>query len=358
MKTKIKKMFVYGIFIFGFCFLKSQSLPKEVRNDFCINAKYNYFYGTDSFFGLMNISLKRIGINDPYRMNQAVNNICNNEKLQNIFFKNIHSISRGLDRQQYLSIGMKSENVEKLIKYYNLIDSKNREKEWELSKLEDEKKIKNKIVNNESLYIYELDNRPKLQIIDSLSINNELQQILNSVAKSSIKSFFFEVDSNGNIINLINKNTEEKTPMIFKSIRFSEGGVVTNKNRKYNVSFYYPFSIEVGSSSSYFKITVTVKSKKDKYIVERIDKSPYASSSSGRNFFEKEKVKSLSHFEALKGYILNEKPIKTTKSSFFEESYRTFDVYENIAKVSLNINSDENIYSFTKTFFDIVEKSN
>lgn len=106
-------------FAFGFVFFNSQILSKEVRTDFCKNAKYNYFYGTDSFYGLMNITLKRIGITDPYKMNQAVNNICNNEKLQNSFFESIHQISRGLDKQQYLSIGMNPTNAQILSDYFN-----------------------------------------------------------------------------------------------------------------------------------------------------------------------------------------------------------------------------------------------
>lgn len=127
MKTKIKKLFIQnfikGLFVtfltFGFGLLKSQMLPKEVRNDFCKNAQYQYFYGTNSFVSLMNLSLKKIGISDPYKMNQAVKNICNNITLQDSFFENVHQVSRGLDEQQYLSIGMNAENAQLLSNYYN-----------------------------------------------------------------------------------------------------------------------------------------------------------------------------------------------------------------------------------------------
>ncbi|WBV61311.1 hypothetical protein PFY12_04115 [Chryseobacterium camelliae] len=118
MKTKlglIGLLMIFNIFI-----INGQTLSKEVRKDFCINAKYNYFYGTNSFFGLMNLTLKKIGINDPYKMDEAVKNICNNESLQNSFFESVHSVSRGLDRQQYLSLGMKQQNVEVLYNYVNL----------------------------------------------------------------------------------------------------------------------------------------------------------------------------------------------------------------------------------------------
>ena len=54
----------------------------------------------------MNLTLKRIGISDPSKMDEAVKNICNNESLQNSFFESVHNVSRGLDKQQYLSMGM------------------------------------------------------------------------------------------------------------------------------------------------------------------------------------------------------------------------------------------------------------
>ena len=127
MKTTIKKLLIQNFtkgllvtfFTFGFGLLKSQMLPKEVRNDFCKNAQYQYFYGTSSFVSLMNLSLKKIGISDPYKMNQAVKNICNNITLQDSFFESVHQVSGGLDKQQYLSIGMNVENAQLLSDYYN-----------------------------------------------------------------------------------------------------------------------------------------------------------------------------------------------------------------------------------------------
>lgn len=130
MKTKlglIGLLMIFNIFI-----VNGQTLSKEVRNDFCINAKYNYFYGANSFFGLMNLTLKRIGISDPYKMDEAVKNICNNESLQNSFFESVHNVSRGLDKQQYLSMGMKYSNVEKLTEY--IISKNNLKKQIDLPK--------------------------------------------------------------------------------------------------------------------------------------------------------------------------------------------------------------------------------
>ncbi|SDM33348.1 hypothetical protein [Chryseobacterium taihuense] len=130
MKTKlglIGLLMIFNIFI-----VNGQTLSKEVRNDFCINAKYNYFYGTNSFFGLMNLTLKRIGISDPSKMDEAVKNICNNESLQNSFFESVHNVSRGLDKQQYLSMGMKYSNVEKLTDY--IISKNNLKKQIDLPK--------------------------------------------------------------------------------------------------------------------------------------------------------------------------------------------------------------------------------
>jgi hypothetical protein len=124
MKTKLILLVMY--ILSNTILVRSQTLGREVRNDFCVNAKYNYFYGTNSFFGLMNLTLKRIGISDPYKMDEAVRNICSNESLQNSFFENVYNVSKGLDKQQYLSMGMKYNNVEKLIDYMAL---KNPQKE-------------------------------------------------------------------------------------------------------------------------------------------------------------------------------------------------------------------------------------
>lgn len=101
-------------------FLNSQTLSKEVRNDFCINAIANYYYGTDAFRGLMNISAKRIGLNTPLKIENAIQNLCSNIELQNEFFKNLHEISRGLDKEQYISIGMKPQNAKLLNDYIML----------------------------------------------------------------------------------------------------------------------------------------------------------------------------------------------------------------------------------------------
>lgn len=364
MKTKL--------FFLGICILlntilmKSQTLGKEVRNDFCKNAKYNYFYGTNSFFALMNLTLKKIGITTPHIMDEAVKNICNDELLQNSFFESVHNVSNGLDKQQYLSIGMRSENVEKLVKYYNLIDDKKRKKESELSKLNNVRELESKIINNETFYLYEISNKPKLQIIDSINIKNELQQILNSTANFSLNeryinydiSYSFEVDTKGNIVNLINKTTEEKIPMIFKTIIFNEGGIVIDKNQKKNVSFYYPFKLSVNNSSNYKEFNITVKLVKDKVLIEQIDLSRYASSPAGKSSFENKKAKSFNYFEELKKYLLKEKPLRTTKTSFFNNEYRTFNVSKNTLDVSFVIDENKNVCRFNNVTFDIYELGN
>lgn len=112
------KLLFLGVSFFSLPLLtQGQSLTKNVRNDFCQNAKYNYFYGTNSFFALMNISLKKIGVSDPYKMTEAVKNICNNTRLQDSFFESVHEVSRGLDKQQYLSIGMNPQNAQIISEY-------------------------------------------------------------------------------------------------------------------------------------------------------------------------------------------------------------------------------------------------
>ncbi len=98
----------------------SQNLSTEVRKDFCKNAIIEYYYGKDAFRGLMNISAKRIGLNTPLKIENAVQNLCSNVELQNEFFKNLNEVSRGLDREQYISIGMKPQNVKILYDYVML----------------------------------------------------------------------------------------------------------------------------------------------------------------------------------------------------------------------------------------------
>lgn len=110
---KIITLLVLQLSIIGY----SQNLSTEVRKDFCKNAVIEYYYGKDAFRGLMNISAKRIGYNSPLEIENAVNNLCSNVKLQDEFFKNINEVSRGLDKEQYISIGMKTQNVELLYNY-------------------------------------------------------------------------------------------------------------------------------------------------------------------------------------------------------------------------------------------------
>lgn len=147
------KLGLIGLLMISNIFIvNGQTLSKEVRNDFCINAKYNYFYRTNSFFELMNLTLKRIGISDPYKMDEAVKNICNNESLQNSFFENVHNVSRGLDKQQYLSMGMKYSNVEKLSDY--IISKYNLKKQFDLSKnplFEDDLVNESNVINKKQL---------------------------------------------------------------------------------------------------------------------------------------------------------------------------------------------------------------
>lgn len=361
MKTKlglIGLLMIFNIFI-----VNGQTLSKEVRNDFCINAKYNYFYGTNSFYGLMNLTLKKIGISDPYKMDEAVKNICNDELLQNSFFESVYNVSGGLDKQQYLIMGMKYSNVEKLIEYYNVILNYKREKERHSNKLNELTEIHNKISNNELFFFNELVNRPELKIVDSINVREDVKKIISTMFLNvenerfvSIYPLFFEVDSSGKIVGLANKKNNESRSINLESLKFNENGFVINKNSRVSVPFYYPFKISLNSSSNYKEIDVTVRLIKGKVLIERINKSPYASSPAGRISFEKSK--SLDHFEELKRYILNEKPLRTTKSSFFNNTYRTFKVHKNTLNVSLIIDEDKNIYQFNDTTFNISEIGN
>lgn len=125
-------LLILQISIFGY----AQDLSKEVREDFCKSAIVNYYYGTDNFRNLMNISAKKIGLNTPSMFENAIKNLCSNIKLQDEFFKNLNEVSRGLDKEQYISIGMNPHNVKILYDYvllkYHPIDNKNENNKSEI----------------------------------------------------------------------------------------------------------------------------------------------------------------------------------------------------------------------------------
>lgn len=152
MKIKTLILVIFYLQISALC--NAQSLSNTVRQDFCKNAIENYYYGTGTFSNLMNISAKRIGLDTPLKINNAVQNLCSNIKLQNEVFKNMHELSRGLfEAEQYMSIGMRRDNAIKLVEYYTAIDGIKKRKELELSKInvQNEKKkegIPNKTKQN------------------------------------------------------------------------------------------------------------------------------------------------------------------------------------------------------------------
>lgn len=116
---------LFQISILGY----SQNLSTTVRQDFCENAKINYYYGTDSFRNWIVISAQKIGLKTPLEIDEALQNICDNIELQEEFFKCIDRLggSRQFKELQYIKIGMKPKNAKFLNDYmilkYN--DNKN-----------------------------------------------------------------------------------------------------------------------------------------------------------------------------------------------------------------------------------------
>ncbi len=102
--------------------IQAQTLTKDVRNDFCRNAKVNFYYGSNSFRGWMVISAQRLGYQTPLEIEKAVLNICVDVKLQEEFFKSVDRLGgdRSFKEQQYIAIGMKPYNA-KLINDYMML---------------------------------------------------------------------------------------------------------------------------------------------------------------------------------------------------------------------------------------------
>lgn len=371
-KTSILVMFYLQLSVL----CNAQSLSNTVRQDFCKNAIENYYYGTGTFSNLMNISANRIGLDTPLKIDIAVQNLCSNIKLQNEVFKNIHELTKGLfEVEQYMSIGMRRENAIKLVDYYTSIESIRNRKELELSKINVQKEKKNRILNYEPLHLSELNNNPTLTINDTLNIKNDLFQIVDSLMNRNIKdekvrfsdlkySFIFEVDSSGNISHLINSFNNKKVIINLKSLKFNEGGyVIDNNNIKKQVSFVYPLKITVTSSNASSEIDVSVKRENNNYNnyiynIECIDTSPYASSPAGIASFEKKSLKNIPFLLPLKNHILNESPVKTTKSFLGKNTtYRKFKVDKYV--ININLENDEKvIYKFNDAAFSIKEETN
>lgn len=119
-----KPYFLYFVFVcvLGNINVKSQQLSNAVRNDFCRNAIFNFYYGSNNFRSWMVLSGRNLGINTPQQITNSVRNICKNIPLQEEFFKNINKLggSRDFKEQQYICIGMKPINAKILNDYVYL----------------------------------------------------------------------------------------------------------------------------------------------------------------------------------------------------------------------------------------------
>ncbi|WP_027382462.1 hypothetical protein [Epilithonimonas caeni] len=231
METKIKKMFVCGIFIFGFCFLKSQILTKDIRNDFCRNAKLNFYYGSDSFRGWMTTSAQRLGYKTPHEIEEAVQKICSNDKLQDEFFKSVDRLggSREFKEQQYISIGMKPLNAKLLNDY--MILKYHTQSEEEIKQLDKKYGIKDTLMFtkaellkssfpksnfiNDSLtivkqYLEDIKSGEQIEINFKTEVLNQYYYLDFWTKKHNLAVIFFSVDEERNIYKLSNIILTEK----------------------------------------------------------------------------------------------------------------------------------------------------
>jgi hypothetical protein len=116
MKTKTFLTFsLILISILGY----SQNLSTEVRKDFCKNAILNAYFGSGSLKSWIIISAQKVGYKTPFEIENAVQNLCSDIKLQNEILENIDKLggSKEFKEQQFLSIGMTPKNAKFLSDY-------------------------------------------------------------------------------------------------------------------------------------------------------------------------------------------------------------------------------------------------
>jgi len=233
-----KPYFLYFVFV---CVLsninvKSQQLSNAVRNDFCRNAIFNFYYGSNNFRSWMVLSGKNLGINTPQQITNSVRNICKNIPLQEEFFKNINNLggSKDFKEQQYVSIGMKPINAKILNDYvYLKYNSIQRQPEKETKSLLEKQAPKDSMnITNEYLLqtIF-----PKGRMLENNLIQREENSIDISTGKNVVTKYLTRVkdrlyyyDNEENIVTFI--ILESYTPMQnvnkknIKILRFEDFG--------------------------------------------------------------------------------------------------------------------------------------
>ncbi|MYY28995.1 hypothetical protein [Elizabethkingia anophelis] len=235
-----KPYFLYFLFV---CVLaninvKSQQLSNAVRNDFCRNAIFNFYYGSNNFRSWMVLSGRNLGINTPQQITNSVRNICKNIPLQEEFFKNINNLggSKDFKEQQYISIGMKPINAKILNDYvYLKYNNIQRQPEEETKSLLENQAPKDSMnIPNEYLLqtIF-----PKGRILENNLIQHEENSIDISTGKNVIIKYLTKVkdrlyyyDNDENIVTFIilesytpSQNINKKNIKILRFEDFGKG---------------------------------------------------------------------------------------------------------------------------------------
>ena len=220
MKCNLKKLTTILILIVSLNICSAQELSKIVRNDFCKNAEFDSKYGNGNMKTLLGYCARNIGINTFEELVTAIENICNNYKLQEEFFKLIYSSNSNRDVlfMQFHSIGMKPENATKLTDYV-------------LAKYDNENKVDNntefinttKKTQNFDLSKDKYENETAI-VKDIINVENEVFIVVDVITVEYKEDMNFEI---------INKNTKLRTYKVSKDVLIKDIGCTTINNSNY-----------------------------------------------------------------------------------------------------------------------------
>lgn len=225
-----------------------------------------------------------------------------------------------------------------------------REKEQEKERLEYQRKqVIDKLTNNKPFRSYELENNPSLVISDTTNFQSDIiNQLLADQQKS--QSFDIQIDTTGKIVNVINSNADNGKLITFFADHFkvSDVGFIKFNNKRVKVSFILPVELKVTKSYQVTKQTVSVKKKRNDYLIESRDANYF----SGNEIYDLERnpFKDTSYMTTLRNYILNQSPVKTTGYN-----NRTIYVRKNILRVCLDY-GDNDKYCFDYDIWNVSEK--
>jgi hypothetical protein len=233
----------------------AQSLSKDVREDFCKNAVLNYEYGTNMFKDWMNQSARAIGIQTPYEIEEAVQNIATNQKLQEEFLKNVNRLGGNKDFkiQQFTSIGMTVQHAKLLVEYiylkYNNTNTSDIKKDVENDFIKETNKIKKhnllKLIFPNGIFINDSIILQKQNFISASNSANVEIEFKTEVVKQI--SYTSNDDEERILVVLASyNNTENKlTPTYINTIIFFDGGNSFKMLKQGKINFDNEYKTEI-----------------------------------------------------------------------------------------------------------------